>query len=894
MANHESHCGACSGIEVLTPKAPQNTQGLSRIGYRSGGYHDFYASMTARLSSAKYGALGVLTSRDSGDFSLALIDAWAASCDVLTFYNEMWLNEAYVNTSMETGSLHEMAMLIDYAPHPGAAATADLAFTIAAGEGIPEEITVPAGTKVQSTPGQDEKPVIYETLEDLTARAAWNAMRPRLTAPHPLTASTTRIPLPGTNLNLKPGDAVFFVSDDEQQVFATINAVTPVLADIAKDPDAKDLTWLDVSPVGEGPLVTTHSGVTGTITTVFAAEVGGYVDKAINGKELRTVLMEEKTSEKAFFSALAAQSKTVRQVQVFRTKAAIFGHAAPPLDTLHYSLTGTSPVFKKSGSDVIVEDVVSGPYAGLEDAQWADGMLNVMDEDDSNHVYLERAVSEISKGSTVVLKDGRKWSRYNVTDTAETSASFFSVTGKSSRLTLNDDDHFNDLSIRGTTCFGASEWIDIADPPITEPMDENSISLELNSMFTAEEGRKVILKGQADGFGEEPVVTTQIIQSITHENSTSTLTFSAPIGVAYLPQSLRIHANIADATQGESVAEVLGDGSATPHLAFTAKQTPQTFVPAATATGVKPTMEIRVNKILWKQVPHFLDASPTDRVYTLRIDENGYSHVAFGDGVMGAMPGKGQQNILASYRKTLGLEGRVKAGQLNLLMSQPLGLQGVNNLLDAEGGADPESFDEIRVSAPLSCRTLGRVVSLTDYADFSRAYGGIVKATSQWLHLSSGPQVVVTVAAEEGAQVPEGGDLHDALTEALVAAGDPFARFVLRSFRQTFFRLGIKIKVNENYLADDVISRAESQLRDALSFEARDFGQPVFASEVVALLHKVDGIDAVVVDRLYTENTPTRHDGIAAPVAEIISGEVVGATILSLHPEALDFMEASL
>ncbi|KXF83030.1 putative baseplate assembly protein [Enterovibrio coralii] len=899
MSNNESHCGACTGTAVLTPKAPQNAPGLTRISYRSGEYHDFFSSMTARLSSSQFGALGTLTSRDSGDFTLALIDAWSASCDVLTFYNEMWLNEAYVNTAMETGSLHELATLIDYVPHPGAAATADLAFTIAAGEGIPEEITVPAGTKVQSTPGQDEKPVIYETLDDLSARAAWNAIRPKLTHSHPLMPTTTRIPLPGTNLNLKPGDAVYFVADNGTQVFATINAVTPVLADIANDPDAEDLTWLQVSTLASEPLVSPASGSVGTVTTVFADTLHEHIGKTLVAGDLANTLSDEALSEKAFFSPILAGSQEVRQVQVFRAKAAIFGHTAPPLDTLHYSLTGTSPVFTKSGSDVIVEDVTTGPYAGRTASTWADaGSLELMDEDSQHHVYLERAVTEIGKGSTVVLIDGDNWSRYSVNDTSDISAAFFSVTGKSSRLTLNSDAHFDTFTVRGTTVFGASEWLTITKPPIMDPLDETSTSLDLHGWYPGlEAGRKVILSGLAAGLGEEPVIATRIIQSVSHALTAeggTTVTFSETLSAPYLPQSLRIAANVAHATQGESVVEVMGDGNATPHLSFTSKQAPQTFVPAKTATGVKPTMEIRVNKILWKQVPNFLNSSPTDRVYTLRIDESGYSHVSFGDGVLGAMPRKGQQNIRASYRKTLGLEGRVKAGQLNLLMSQPLGVEAVKNLLAAEGGANPESGDEMRISAPLSCRTLGRVVSLTDYADFARAFGGIAKATSQWLHSSKGPQVIVTVAAEDGVQVPEGSDLHNTLTDALIAAGDPFARFTLRSFRQTFFRLGVKLKVHPDYLSDDVKVRAEAMLREQLSFEARDFGQPVFASEIIALLHDVDGVDAVVIERLYTGTTPSRSDGIAASMAENLSGDVVGASILSLHPGALDYLETSL
>ncbi len=125
-------------------------------------------------------------------------------------------------------------------------------------------------------------------------------------------------------------------------------------------------------------------------------------------------------------------------------------------------------------------------------------------------------------------------------------------------------------------------------------------------------------------------------------------------------------------------------------------------------------------------------------------------------------------------------------------------------------------------------------------------------------------------------------------------AGDPFARFVLRSFRQTYFRLGVKLQVNSLYLEDEVLALAETVLRDALSFDARDFGQPVFASEIIALLHTVDGVDAVIVERLYTGATPTRHDGIAAPMAEVVDGDALGASILSLHPGALDFLEASL
>ncbi|MDD1793364.1 hypothetical protein LRP50_09520 [Enterovibrio sp. ZSDZ42] len=899
--NDQSHCGACKGTSVLTPQAPNNATGLARVSFRAGLHEDFYQSMAARLSSSEYGSLGILTTRSHDDFTMALLDAWAASCDVLTFYNEMWLNEAYVRTAQIPQSLHEMATLIDYVPHPGAAASADLSFSIAAGPGIPEQVTVAAGTKVQSTPGQDETPVIFETLDDLDARAEWNAIRPKLTAPHPLTASTTQLPFEGINTRLKAGDGIAFTADDGTSAFAVVNAVTPVLADVSKDPESKDLTWVTVSPIGNPPLSEPSSPSGFSAADSFTSLVEEKLGETLSESQMFTLLTDAKTDEKTFIAPLKTATSEIKRAQVFRASAAIFGHAAPPLSSLHHSLTGMVPVYSVDDSDVVVESLEQGPYFGKTDATWADqGTLALMNGG-GNQLFLERPVAEIGVDSDVIVRDGDNWAQYSVSETADVSVSFFAVTGKSSRLSLDRSDHFNQFTIRQTTVFGASEWLSLADPPITQPLNADHVTVVLNDWFVGlEEGRKVILNGLAEGSGDTPVIATRTVQSISHDISPSggtSLTLTEPLGADYFPQSLRIAANVAGATQGESAVEVLGDGGAKPHVTLSTRQAPQTFVPAATPSGVKPTLEVRVNKILWHQVPNFLNSQPADRVYTLRVDEQGYSHVTFGDGVQGAMPGKGQQNIRASYRKTHGLMGRVKPGQLNMLMSQPLGVQGVDNLLGASGGADPEGRDAIRLSAPLSCRTLGRVVSITDYADFAQGYGGIAKASAQWLHVSGGPQVVVTVAAEAGAQVDEDSDLYTYLTDALIAAGDPFARFILRSFRHTFFKLGVRLEIHSDYLSDDVLAKVEQTLRAALSFEARRFGQPVFASEILALIHDVAGVEAAVIDRLYVGNTPKRHDGIAAAMAEVGSSgaiaDVLGASMLSLHPGPLDYLEVS-
>ena len=65
------------------------------------------------------------------------------------------------------------------------------------------------------------------------------------------------------------------------------------------------------------------------------------------------------------------------------------------------------------------------------------------------------------------------------------------------------------------------------------------------------------------------------------------------------------------------------------------------------------------------------------------------------------------------------------------------------------------------------------------------------------------------------------------------------------------FRLALKVAVDPAYEADAVLSSVEAALRSAYAFEAREFEQPVFHSEIDAVCHSVAGVLAVDVDRLY-------------------------------------------
>ena len=175
-----------------------------------------------------------MQTRDTDDFSIALLDAWATVADVLTFYQERIANESYLRTATERRSLLEQARLIGYELRPGVAASTCLAFTVTDAPGSPRRATIEAGTKVQSVPGQDEKPQTFETVETVEARVEWNALKPRLSQPVVPGLGSTHVYLKGTSTNLKPGDALLLVGSEreadpgsERWDFRRVTAVIP-------------------------------------------------------------------------------------------------------------------------------------------------------------------------------------------------------------------------------------------------------------------------------------------------------------------------------------------------------------------------------------------------------------------------------------------------------------------------------------------------------------------------------------------------------------------------------------------------------------------------------------------------------------------------------------------
>lgn len=164
----DAFCGCCEASVAATPLAIFNRPGLSAIAYRVGTFATFREAMLESIS--QQATLTGLTTRESDDYAITIIELFAAAGDVLAFYNERIANELFLRTARERDSLLRLTRLIGYRLRSGLAAQTMLSFTLDAGA----ETRIRKGLKVMSVPGQDEKPQIFETIEQIEANAEIN------------------------------------------------------------------------------------------------------------------------------------------------------------------------------------------------------------------------------------------------------------------------------------------------------------------------------------------------------------------------------------------------------------------------------------------------------------------------------------------------------------------------------------------------------------------------------------------------------------------------------------------------------------------------------------------------------------------------------------------------
>jgi baseplate J-like protein len=864
-------CGCCGGIEPQTPQGLYNRSGLSAIAYRIGDYAQFRASLHAALSSSAFQPLSHFYSRDDDDFTIGLIDAFSCSADVITFYQERIANESWLRTSTERVSLQEMGKLVGYRLRPGVAAETWLAFALDTRPtppatlalepgnfvtGIPAGLKLDIGLKVQSVPGPGQKPQTFELVEMLAdARPAWNAMTPWLSETYLPVRNDREAWLAGVATNLKVGDAMLFVGDE---FF----------------PGAKSDNW-------DFRLLTSVEPDNANNRTRVAWARG--------------------------LGAIDPHSDPAKQPYIFamRKRSAVFGNNAPVWRSM-------DPEFRKGYVAVF--------GGGQDDLEWPRFQISKNSADaNGGSVDLEQAQPEIAadvpgtlaRRSLAVLArggfnrldekfpSGTRVELYRVTATTEVSRAEFALSGKITRLDLageNLDTAFF-KQVRETSVYAKSELMPLAQRPVTTAVSGNRIPVRVGADDLLP-GRRLIVRGSRASDGQTITLKATLVAAHPVDAQRAQLEITPPLADALSRASVVVHGNVALASHGESVTEILGAGNASQSFQrFELKQLPLTYRAAANEIGAAAELTVRVGEVAWTERTTLFGSAATERVYTLTTDEQGRLFVTFGDGLRGARLPSGVNNVHAVYRKGLGVDGNAGADSLTQLMTRPLGLKSVSNPLAAEGGTDPEPVSAARETIPLTTRTLGRAVSVLDYADFARAFSGIAKAQAGVLQARGGVTVAITLAAQQGAPLTSASPVWQNLLAALKASGDPHVTVTLLPQQASRFRIGLKVKRDPAYEAVKVLSAVEAALRAHFSFDARDLGQPVEQSEVISAAQAVPGVVAVDLTRLYggtrpvQQTLPSLQVRLLASRMRVEAGVAMPSELLTLDPAPFDQLE---
>jgi predicted phage baseplate assembly protein len=843
--DHHAGCGCPEHPERL-PAPPANPPGRDALDYRVGGHGEFRAAMLAGLRRDP--VLRRLGTRESTDPVVALLDSGAAMLDVLTFYQERIANEGFLRTATERGSVRELARAIGYELRPGVAASTALAFTLSQPEqfspppGVdlpvaahavttPPVVTIPAGTKAQSVPGPGELPRVFETVAEIEARPEWNALRVPVTEPALPVLGDSDLHLAGAATGLLPGDLLLLVNQERW--------------------GAGEAGWWDLRRV----------------TGLQAVERTG------RAPAHTVVTLDQPLSQSVPPEPGPAHQHP--EVYQLRTRAAIFGHNALPWSALPVALrVGEMVPQPPSTGQPSPPPVWSpGPYAGRQNS-WAEATFPA----GTTEIFLDRTYPTIVRDSWVVLATPTAAELYQVTAVAELSQADFLLQAQVTRLTLSGY-QIELFSPRSTAVFGQSEPLPLAERPVTTSVQGHTIPLA-GQVAGLTPGRLVAIRGRLAGPGAGPSAGSgagalagrpagaeasevRRIAAVLDDGARTTLVLTEDLAGAYLPDTVRVNANVAPATDGAARTEVLGSGDGSvPFQSFPLLDQPLTYVPAATPSGGQSTLEVRVDGALWTEVDTLYGQPGDARVYLTRRAEDGTVTVRFGDGATGARLPTGRDNVVASYRVGTGLAGNLPANRISLLMSRPLGVQDVINPAPAAGADDPEPLARARRNAPTTVLTLDRIVSLRDCQDFASSFLGIGKARASLAWNGQRRVVQLVVATAEGEPVDPTSDLHRHLRDGIDAVRHPNHQVLLVSFQSRPVSVGLKLAVAADRQAEEVFAAVRSALAGGFGFEQREFGQPITASEVLAVVQPVTGVVGAVLVALHLTGTRASRSGL--------------------------------
>ncbi|MBB3232257.1 hypothetical protein [Halomonas stenophila] len=303
-----------------------------------------------------------------------------------------------------------------------------------------------------------------------------------------------------------------------------------------------------------------------------------------------------------------------------------------------------------------------------------------------------------------------------------------------------------------------------------------------------------------------------------------------------LKAPLRIHGNFAEVDQGKTVVETLGSASGRRYQTFRLAKKPLTFL-RSDLSDPQPAIEVYVDSVPWRYVPHLFGVAPEDRVYTLRVEADGQAQV-----ILGGVASAGDKNVAARYRH--GTTGdNPDAFTVNTPAARIAGIQKVFNPFPALGGLKGDDAEDLRFVLPARISANDRCVSAKDYAVLSRNFGALAaRARPYWNAVRKRTAVEVIAVFDGGFDAALANELRDYL-----AGHAPEGSLVnVVSARPAPHAIGLRLRLTADARAADVKRRVRDiyfhQFTGLLAPRRARIGHAWSRTELLAPLDGIEGI----------------------------------------------------
>ena len=722
------------------PKQVQNRLGLNHFDYRIGSYADIREFLLRRLDREP--VLAAWTHREADDPGIALLEGAAILGDILTFYQDLYANEAYLRTAKWRDSIEDLVRLLGYHLSPGIGGKATFAFGVTGST----PVVIPPSFPIKAQLADIDKPVEFETTREFIAEPAlsqFSLYRPFIypkIANGRSTFTFKTATLIQNKLELKQGDRLMLVQNLSKPTTARQIVV------IAEVKENLDLTEITIEGSWQGGNVNSDRLTAYKLGRSF--RYFGY-----NAPPTVTVVENEKAKQKpvsfkvdlsaSFLNEFAGNSRS------------------QSLAVNDINFTNNSPSQSLAVNDVDLTNNSRSQSLAVNDNLRLISLVTPTYNPalSANSFPIDRQVDDLAVGSTLLISlqlSSNKSSvspqtsflARNILRVSTASATHGALTGGTTVVKLNKAIAIKDSKeTLKYTDIRSVEFQEVIGKPFTiTSTREANLKADSKSLFCYGDGftyQKLqgrslqLVKGE---LVERVTVGIEDTQTDDEQITLRPLTIQPPLQKLTLEDFpletsvVLVYGNLVEANQGKTEPQaVLGNGDSRQIFqSFKLPKAPLTYFNSKSETPPEvPELQIYVSDRLWQRVSSFFGRGFNEEIYIVREDANGDSWVQFGDGKTGARLPSGLNNVVAQYRTGIGAYGElqpdttVQGGRLERL--DAIWLPKL-----ATGGEPPETGDNAKAAAPGKVQSLGRLVSLADFEREALAIPGVSKVTATW------------------------------------------------------------------------------------------------------------------------------------------------------------------